>query len=659
MLLVSLALAGQGGAPRAVTWDDLLNALTDLDWLTTVPEPGERCLQFSSYDRASLKGRSDPKDWFANDDADQFLREEKAGERSEWVLAETEGAGAVVRVWSANPKGELRFYLDGAKEPSWAIPFQDLCGGKKAPFVEPLAGVRARGWNCHVPIPFARSLKLTCTERGFYYHVNVRFFPKGTAVPTFTPALLESPALARAAERLRQGFRLTSTPGLEVNRAEDNVLEPRFSYVHRTEGSGVFRMIQLQIAADDQRDALRATRLSIWFDDVPEPMVDAPVGDFFGTAPDWTPYRAYPMEVREGGQGAVCWFPMPFEKSAYLRLLNEGQRSLRYSLVTAIERSEAKPPPLRFHAKWRGQRDVATEPRSDWSVMNGHGPGRFVGCALSIRNPVRGWWGEGDEHAWVDSEPFPSTFGTGTEDYFGYAWCSPKLFQSAFHSQSRCDGPGNRGFTSVNRFQIADSIPFRQHLKFELELWHWVPCLVDLATTAWWYAVPDAKDAAPPLPAAAERLARPLPPLQSLHEGAIEGERLLERARVTGGKLETQDMSGFGVGWSLEEQLWWTKAKPGDRLELPIEVAAAGTWRIRAQLTRARDYAIVRFELDGEPLGAPLDLFGGKVAPTGDLELETRELAAGTHTLAIVIEGANPKAVPSHMVGVDYVRLAK
>jgi hypothetical protein len=182
---------------------------------------------------------------------------------------------------------------------------------------------------------------------------------------------------------------------------------------------------------------------------------------------------------------------------------------------------------------------------------------------------------------------------------------------------------------------------------------------VDLATTAWWYAAPEAKDASPPLPAAAQRIARPLPPLQGLHAGAIEGEQLLERAKATGGKLETQDMSSFGALWSLEEQLWWTRAKPGDRLELPIEAAAAGTWRIRAQLTRARDYAIVRFELDGTPLGASLDLFGEKVAPTGDLELGTRELAAGAHTLAIVIEGANPKAVPSHMVGLDYVRLEK
>ncbi len=52
---------------------------------------------------------------------------------------------------------------------------------------------------------------------------------------------------------------------------------------------------------------------------------------------------------------------------------------------------------------------------------------------LHIWNPKGGWWGEGDEKFFVDGERFPSTFGTGTEDYFGYAWCSEKTFIRAFH----------------------------------------------------------------------------------------------------------------------------------------------------------------------------------------------------------------------------------
>ena len=51
------------------------------------------------------------------------------------------------------------------------------------------------------------------------------------------------------------------------------------------------------------------------------------------------------------------------------------------------------------------------------------------------------------------------------EDYYGYAWCFPGLFTHAYHSQSRCDGPGNFGRTSVNRFHVLDRIPFTQDIQ--------------------------------------------------------------------------------------------------------------------------------------------------------------------------------------------------
>ena len=52
---------------------------------------------------------------------------------------------------------------------------------------------------------------------------------------------------------------------------------------------------------------------------------------------------------------------------------------------------------------------------------------------LHVWNPRGGWWGEGDEKFFVDGEKFPSTFGTGSEDYFGYAWGNPHLFQKPYH----------------------------------------------------------------------------------------------------------------------------------------------------------------------------------------------------------------------------------
>ena len=111
---------------------------------------------------------------------------------------------------------------------------------------------------------------------------------------------------------------------------------------------------------------------------------------------------------------------------------------------------------MHFHAKWRAQFDVPTRPMIDWNYLTAKGQGVFAGVAFAIDNPVKDWWGEGDEKIYVDGETFPSHFGTGTEDYYGYAWCWPGLFTHAYHAQPRCDGPGNYGRTSVNRFHILD-----------------------------------------------------------------------------------------------------------------------------------------------------------------------------------------------------------
>ena len=48
------------------------------------------------------------------------------------VLADMDGPGCVVRIWSANPNdaGKVRVYLDGAEEPVIEAPLQELLGGK-------------------------------------------------------------------------------------------------------------------------------------------------------------------------------------------------------------------------------------------------------------------------------------------------------------------------------------------------------------------------------------------------------------------------------------------------------------------------------------------------------------------------------------------------
>ena len=181
---------------------------------------------------------------------------------------------------------------------------------------------------------------------------------------------------------------------------------------------------------------------------------------------------------------------------------------------------------MHFHAKWRAQFDVPTRPMIDWNYLTAKGKGVFAGVAFAIDNPVKDWWGEGDEKIYVDGETFPSHFGTGTEDYYGYAWCWPALFTHAYHTQPRCDGPGNYGRTSVNRFHILDHIPFTKDFKFDMELWHWhETCKVNMAVIAYWYARPGASDALQADPRRGRHRAAPMPEyVVPRVAGAIEGE---------------------------------------------------------------------------------------------------------------------------------------
>jgi len=78
-------LVGQG--EERLELQQLLRAMTDVDWLYRPPQQGERALQFSSYDRASDQGPAQPEAWYGNRDAGQFLRTlEREGQTREMTI---------------------------------------------------------------------------------------------------------------------------------------------------------------------------------------------------------------------------------------------------------------------------------------------------------------------------------------------------------------------------------------------------------------------------------------------------------------------------------------------------------------------------------------------------------------------------------------------
>jgi hypothetical protein len=273
---------------------------------------------------------------------------------------------------------------------------------------------------------------------------------------------------------------------------------------------------------------------------------------------------------------------------------------------------------------------------------------------------VTAWWGEGDEKIFVDGESFPSWFGTGSEDYYGYAWSDPKPFQHAYHNQTLCDGPGTKGRTSVNRFHILDSIPFTTSFKFDMEFWHWTPKIdVPHAATSYWYARPGSTDDFKE-PGVLTVQSVPAPPAPYRIKGGLEGENL--RIAQKSGDFEAgpQDMAAFGDGeWSGASHLWVRPAKEGEWVDLELPVPAEGRYHVVVYLTKARDYGIVRFSVNGQHLGQPIDCFHpDSVVSTGAIDLGTVHLPKGTATLRGEVVGTNSKSDGlRYMWGLDAVVL--
>lgn len=155
-----------------------------------------------------------------------------------------------------------------------------------------------RGHNLYLPIPYAKRCKVTIespdlkiTPEGkiesktiVYYAINYRTYTSPVKVISFSAKELKKNArlIAVVNKKLSEG-----TPGIDTPLAggESTLnlaasLAPGESRSFTIDGSRAIRRLSMRIDADDRRQALRSTVLSIAFDG--EPTVWAPVGEFLG-----------------------------------------------------------------------------------------------------------------------------------------------------------------------------------------------------------------------------------------------------------------------------------------------------------------------------------------------------------------------------------------
>ena len=632
---VRVAGGAAAAAPPMVGVDTLLQSYLDLN---SLPRLSDNVVSLaSSHDRTG-----------GNADFGHFLRREGDGA----VLAEMDGPGAIVRLWTTDPEGQLKIYVDGSPAPILDVPFGDIAKGK-SPFTTPLSGFSSGGDYTYLPIPYAHHCKVVVEHPGsLYYQVNSVKFPPHTAVRPFSLPL--SPADQAAVEAINAAWSALAAPPANVpGLARPMTLTPGATEtVAALKGPGTITHLHLALPDTGDRD-LRRVILRAYFDGHQTPDVQAPVGDFFGNPVERKPFRS--LLIGCGGDGTFAAdFPMPFARGARFTLESREAKPAR-----VVFRADFKPGPFHgndtgyFHAWWRQEKTRPGEAHT-WIKTVGR-RGRLVGIAQSMAGTHGLGFLEGDDQfrtdaqAWQIAPLHPTTVlaswnGTGTEDFFnsgGYYDHGPNVLPMNGLLEK-----WSRGLIVTYRWFVNDSPTFQHSLDGQIEHGGVNDSEDEVySSVTYWYS--DGPVQAPPV-TSFDDLASPetLVP-QFFVPAAIEGETL--KPAISGGVAERQ---WVGAGWSDENQLWWRGAAAGDTLTVSVTAPTAGKYELYGFLTKARDYGKVTFAVNGEPVGGVFDGYAPALTPPTPTDIGPVTLPAGASQLVVSLTGKNPAGVGT-MFGLD------
>ncbi len=687
-LLISCGM--QDPSLSEVSTASLYEEMVDMVRLTNFPDPAYRTIQFSSFDRRSkLPGGPD---WFANSDGfggepipnfEVVLKQPDENGIGEYLIAEVNGPGAIVRLWTAAIDGVIQLYLDGDAEPLYDGPavnffhkFYDSFSEIENINMERFEETVYQRDACYTPIPFARGMRMIWigdVEKSHFYQVGVRLYKEGANVETFQPEDIKesSEVIDRVTSVLLdpdKEMELRSTTSFATFQLSINPLEKREAIV--LSGPKAVEVLSVHLDAPDRDRALRQTVMHINCDGAPLGQIQSPVGDFFGAAPGINPYVSMPFTVKPDGT-MVCRYVMPFKESLQLSFENLGDQEVEIQgSILPMNYDWNEDLSMHFRARWRVEHNMIASNTDvqDLPFIIAVGQGMYVGTTSYLLNPndvptpSGSWWGEGDEKIFVDEDRVPSTFGTGSEDYYNYSWSSPDIFYFPYCGQPRNDGPGNRGFVTNYRWHILDPLPFQKHIRFYMELKsHERTPGLSYARIGYHYARPGGTD--DHLLISPEDV-RPLQLPDKWQPAARRGARnsiFYEPGKTIGSLRQTH----FSEGrlWSDGKILIWTPNNRGDTKNFSFSVDEEGNKRIHIALALTPNSGQISFLLDGEKMTLNnkreiLDLYRPYRTLLRNFALPTQELEAGRHILSLKYEGANPQ-VRAPEIGIDFLWIQK
>jgi len=440
-----------------------------------------------------------------------------------------------------------------------------------------------------------------------------------------------SPLLALTQLSNAQSRRVSSTSADLNSNGDSRVIKAGQTLVlAELLGPGAITHLWNTIAAQDPF-AGRSLVLRIYWDGMDQPSVESPLGDFFGVGHGAIAnFHSLPVSVSSYGRSRTCWWRMPFRKSAKITLTNEdrGYGDVEGYYYVDWEKLPSLPEDtLYFHARYH---QAFPAPPGDYPILETKGRGHYVGTVYSVHQVMTGWFGEGDDHFYIDGETNPSLGGTGTEDYFNDAW-GFRPFAAPAHGVTLYEGIFAGDRLSAYRWHLADPVRFNAALKVSIE--HKGSRVNDagikqsssnerpdwLSSVALWYQTPPVADPVP-LPPATNRVApyRVLP-----------AKDLSFRARPPSGVTKP------------EEGLLYAPDQAEAEIEFAFDVTEPGRYQVAAILILSVFSARYQPFLDGESVGPELDLCSLDEDWTW-FSFDLHDLQPGKHRLKFVGRGASP-----------------
>ena len=290
------------------------------------------------------------------------------------------------------------------------------------------------------------------------------------------------PGASHPAWRLGKGWKVR--PFVSLKQGDTTVLAD-------IAGPGIINHIWMTVEAAAYRDCV----LRFYWDGERTPSVECPLGDFFASVHGLR-YNVNSLPVSVNPQGGFnCYWQMPFRRRARITIENQHWKEIR-AFFYQVDYSLAEVPDSAayFHAQWR--RSITTRQYPEHVILDGvRGRGQYVGTVLAWTQLSDGWWGEGEVKFFIDGDSdYPTICGTGTEDYFGGAWCFTDTFSGPFlgyplWTRDEGDVPKH----GLYRWHVLDPVRFGGDLRVTVQALGWYgdgtfqPLTDDIASTAFWY----------------------------------------------------------------------------------------------------------------------------------------------------------------------------